>query len=103
MSNKLEELSEELKELSVEELTTLIEQASAELRRKAVADEQAQAVQVEDESSIKGLRIPGLYRPTRAEIEASLKIIFKPTDLAQMGKTDLNNLPPLPRSITDYI
>ncbi len=106
MSNKLEELGHELKELSVTELVSLIEQAAAELRRKTKdmpnGNGPVEASQTEDPVQ-RGVHLAHAYRPTKEEVEARMKRIFTPEELEEAAKVDLTQLPPLPKTITEYI
>jgi hypothetical protein len=103
MSSKLESMKSELSELSVSELLSLMEQLAAELRHKTTTNGNTKPAKTKVEPQVQGVRLPHAYRPTKEQVEASLNAIFKPEDLAQMGRTDFSKLPPLPKTITEYL
>lgn len=47
--------------------------------------------------------MPGAFRITKAEAEETLAKIFTSEELANLGKTDFSQLPPLPKSITEIL
>jgi hypothetical protein len=82
MSTDLEEILERLENLSPEEFRILEEKV-----KKGY-----QASQQENNR----VPIPGTYRPTKEKVEAELKSIFTPEQLAEIARTDISNivLPP---------
>jgi hypothetical protein len=97
MSAKLEEMQTGLGELTVAELLTLMENLAGELRHKTTNG------QTKTQEPVKGVRIPGLYRPTKEEVQDSIQKLFASANLPVPEKIDLSTLPPLPKTITEYI
>jgi hypothetical protein len=58
---------------------------------------------VEQTQPIRRVKIPGAYRPTAEEIEASLASIFTPEELAEIEKVDLSKLPTGLKSVTEIL
>jgi hypothetical protein len=94
MSNKLEELKAELEQLSADELRLLISQIEQLLKRKNE--------QTKPKSENKPI-LPSAFRITLEEVEDSLLKTFTPEELAEAAKVDLSKIPPLPKTITEYI
>jgi hypothetical protein len=91
--SKLETLKTEVESLTEAELEALLNAVSDLLKQK----------KGETDPPVKGIRIPGAYRPNRAEIEASIRARYTDEELAEMAKVDLTKLPALPKTITEYI
>lgn len=100
----LEELQGKLKQLSVNELLALQNQLTTELSQKigTPADKPTNSPVTQGEPLLLNL-IPGAYRPTEIEIEEELQALFTPEEMSEMDKLDLTNLPPLPKSLGEYV
>lgn len=102
MSAKLDELKVQLAELSVDELLTLMERITVELRHKIIPNGKTPAKVVEPEPENKPY-LPGTYRPTKEQIEASLAAMFTPEERAEAAKVDRTKLARPHRSVTEII
>ncbi|NWJ98699.1 MAG: hypothetical protein HXX20_23370 [Chloroflexi bacterium] len=95
MTAELEELVAKVKNLSPDELLTIQETVTAELRRKiAHSPEPKQADTPQERAAI----LSRFFRPQPSpeEIENQLARMFTPEDLARLKRVDLTQLPPLP-------
>ena len=102
MSANLEEVVSKVKELSSDELLTVQETVTAELRRKLppkITPNQPHTTQ-EREALLNHYFMP---RPTLEELKAGLDRIFPAHLRAQMGQTDFSKLPTGPKSLSEMI
>jgi hypothetical protein len=78
MSTDLEEILERLENLTPEEFRVLEEKVKKGYRAPQQKNNR--------------VPIPGTYRPTKEKVEAELKSIFTPEQLAEIARTDISNL-----------
>ncbi len=101
MSSDLQIVLAKVKALSGNELLTVLESVTTELRQKGITNGNTQPGSVaEDEGN-------EIYYATPQEVEADLIALFGAERLAQI-RTEitggiLNNLPTLPKSLSEYI
>lgn len=102
----LEELEAKLKQLSVPELLALQNRLTEELSQKLTTPTPATTQTLPPTTPAEPLLlnlIPGAYRPDETEIEEELQTLFTPQELAEIDQLDLTNLPPLPKSLGEYV
>ncbi|MEI6045057.1 MAG: hypothetical protein WCS37_11955 [Chloroflexota bacterium] len=99
MSLDLETVLAKVENLDFEELLTLQEQIIHQLRTKAPTP----MVHSVEHSSSRWVEIPGAYRFSATEIEAELAESFTPEELAEIATTDLSNLPPGLKTVTEIL
>lgn len=103
MSTALSEVLERLENLSVDELLTVQEAITKDVRQK-LGSSTARKI-IEDNEVLHRVRIPGAYRSTAQQVEAHLASIFTPQQLAQIAQTDVSNitLPPGAKTTTQIL
>jgi hypothetical protein len=89
MSSDLSEVLNRLENLSVEELLTVQESLTKNVRKKVHS---STSVGIPGEPTTRRIGIPGTYRATPQEIEAHLKSVFTSEQLAEIAQTDISNL-----------
>ncbi len=102
MSLDLGIILKQVENLSFDELLTVQEQITRQLRAKNPAP----TVQTQTNNQPnRRLKIPGAYQPTAEEVEASLAAIFTPEEIAQIGKTDFSkfSFPAGSKSLSEMI
>jgi predicted transcriptional regulator len=101
-----EELRRDLEELASRQgvaLDHLIEKALQDLVRTEKAETPAVIATAAKSTPARWVEIPGAYRFSPSEIEAELAEIFTPEELAEIAKTDLSNLPPGTKTVTEIL
>lgn len=96
MSSDLEETLVKLDKLSFDELLTLQEQLTLQLRAKKQPEEAPKIEPLPNEQPSHYVKIPGAYQPTKEQIEARLAAIFTTEELARIKPFDASKLRPLP-------
>lgn len=93
MTTKLDELLNEIENLSPEEFRILEEKVKRGYRQKTSSTNMSNKSANEKDNRE---AIPGTRRPTKEEVEAHLARIFTPEQLAEIARTDVSNiiLPP---------
>jgi hypothetical protein len=104
MSSTLEMLLEKVEDLSVQELLSLQERITSQLKIKVSSNGNGQVKQ-QPELPPDYIDIPGVYRLTPEEARKGLEEIFTPEELAEIDAADPNDLklPPLPKSLAEMI
>lgn len=102
MTADLTEWAAKVKELSADELLTIQEIVTAELRRKIATNGNSKKADTpeEREAILSRYFMP---QPTKEELEAYLKQMFPPEILALMGHTDFSKLPAGTKSLSEMI
>lgn len=80
-------------------MIVVLENLSRQLRQKT---EQTKAINNGPQTDGR-IKIPGTYRRTPAEVEASLLAIMTPEELARMGRTNFDSYPITPKPISEMI
>ena len=98
MSAKLDTLLNEIDELPIDELLTVLGRVSDQLRHKTATNGNNGYIKPKQEPPPGRiyLDIAGIERPTPEEIAVDLAQIFTPEELAAMEDVDIDNLPPPP-------
>jgi hypothetical protein len=95
MATALADLLEQVEELSFEDLLTLQEKLTGQMRVKSSPTSVSNGKRV--------IKIPGAYQPTLAEIEASFARTFTAEQLAAMDEVDLDNLPVGEKTLSEMV
>ena len=102
MSSTLEMLLEKVEDLSGQELLSLQERITSQLKIKVSPNGNGQ---VKKQASLSSdyVEIPGAYRLTPEQVKEIQQKIFTPEELANMGTTDFSNLPQGPKSLSQIV
>ncbi len=104
MSTALSEVLDRLENLSVDELLTVQEAITKDVRQK-LSSSSAKKI-IEDNNEVRHrVRIPGAYRPSAQQVETHLASVFTPEQLAQIAQTDVSDikLPPGAKTTTQIL
>jgi hypothetical protein len=97
MSTDLDLVLTKVENLTLDELLTVQEKIIRQVRTRTVPPTQPIP------EPKKRVRLPHAYRRTAEEIEASLKAIFTPEELARMGQTDFSKIKIGPKSASEML
>ena len=98
MTSDLANILRQVKNLSFDELLTLQEQISRQLRTK-----EPKHSTPKNSNLHRKIIIPGAYQPSIEEIDAGFAATFTPEELAEMDEVDLENLPLGVKSLSEMV
>src|SRR4051812_35412251 len=98
MNKNLENLKTKIEKLPTDELFGLLDHITNQLRQRTALNGHKPPIadrNIRDQDEI--------YFVTPEEVEAELAELYTPEELALLNSVDLNNLPKLPKSLSEYL